>query len=247
MSGLFSPHLDSLDPESLPVTFGPHLSRNEAQARVAAGPSNQQVVDACKRAYHQHTDAVDQLTVGSVHTGQSPSAKPQLSAMRAYNWNSRVAAPGLATPLYESSTMEGARKSASADGSFLTFFIGLEESVDVFVGALAGVGVGLPFPWQGTGPLWMAYSGLRISFNIDVAVNLNAGIFLEPPSEVAGDYLGLELSAEPVEEGPSVGFGIHMSTDLATVRGFSIGVGLELGILPVNAAVVYGAIATNRS
>jgi hypothetical protein len=90
----------------------------------------------------------------------------------------------------------------------------------------------------------MAYGGLRISVNIDIAVNINTGVFLEAPSDVAGDYIGIEMSAEPIYEGPSLGLGIHLSTDLSEIRGFSLAVGVELGLLPFNVAVVYGTIAT---
>jgi hypothetical protein len=95
-------------------------------------------------------------------------------------------------------------------------------------------------------PFWLAYEGMRIALNIDISLNLNAGVFVEPPEKVAGDYLGLELTAVPLTEGPSASFGIHLSRDLSKVRGFSIGVGVELGVLPITASIVYGSIVTSR-
>lgn len=48
-------------------------------------------------------------------------------------------------------------------------------------------------------------------------------------------------------EGPWVSFGIHMSTDLSQIRGFSIGVGLELGQDGhVGHCVTLGTQAENR-
>ena len=130
------------------------------------------------------------------------------------------------------------------DGAFATFFMGIEANIDVFVGGFGGIGVGFGLPQFDT-PLWMAWGGLRISTNIDIAYYLDAGILLEPPAKVAGDFLGIEVTCEPVAEGPSVGFGIHMSRDLSEIRGFTISVGVELGLLPFNAAIEYGTIATS--
>jgi hypothetical protein len=247
-AGLFMPSLEALEPEALPISFPQHVPRERATALAASGPSNQEVLDACKQAYGQHTDAVDNVTLGSVDSAQSPALQPDVVAMHNYRWQSKVAAPRLAAPVFDSSTMANARTAAADDGAFATFFVGIEVNVDFIVGGAGGAGVGFPFPSKdGMVPLWMAWGGLRIALNIDIAVNITTGVFLEPPSEVAGDYIGLDISAEPVAEGPSVGFGIHLAPDLSKVRGFSISVGVELGVLPITAAVVYGEIATSAS
>jgi hypothetical protein len=241
--GLLTPLLDSLEPAALPVSFPSSVSRQEAGLMAAASPSNQQVVDACKAAYHAHVDAVDQTTLGGIHTAQSSGMQQQIAALNRYDWQSRVAAPTLASPVLDSQSMAAARSAVSKD-SFLTFFVGIEMNLDVIIGGVGGVGVGFGFPSRTPRPLWMAYGGLRIALNIDIAINLTTGIFIEPPSEVAGDYLGIEVSGEPVLEGPSIGFGIHLTRDLSKVRGFSVSVGVELGVLPITAAVVFGSIAT---
>jgi hypothetical protein len=241
-AGLFTPALEAIDPETVPLSFPAGVPRERAMALAAAAPSNQQVIDACKAAYGAHQPAVDGVTTGSVDTAQSKSSQSDLDALHTYDWSRQVAAPALATPIYQAATMAQARAAVDKDGAFATFFVGVDANIDFIVGGGGGVGVGLGIP---TGqPLWMAWGGLRIGLNIDIAVNLDCGIFLEPPSEVAGDYLGLEISAEPIAEGPSIGFGIHMSPDLSKVRGFSISVGVELGILPFNVVVVSGSIAT---
>lgn len=242
-AGLFTPFLDSLEPAALPVSFPSTLARQEAELMVAASPSNQQVVDACKVAYQAHMNAVDQTTLGSINTAQSSGMQQQIAALNRYDWQSRVAAPTLASPVLDSQTMAAARSAVSKD-SLLTFFVGIEMNLDVIIGGVGGVGVGFGFPSRTMSPLWMAYGGLRIALNIDIAINLTTGIFIEPPSEVAGDYLGIEVSGEPVAEGPSVGFGIHLTRDLSKIRGFSLSVGVELGILPITAAIVFGSIAT---
>lgn len=244
-TGLYTEHLDVLEPEILPISYPAGMRRPEAEALAAGAPANQQILDACKAAYARHTPAVDQLTLGSIGTAQAPDMRPEISALHSYDWRRQVAAPGLVAPLFSSPTMAQARQAAFEDGAFLTFFLGIEANVDFIIGGAGGVGVGLPFPSLRPSPLWMAYGGLRIALNIDAAINLDAGIFVEPPSEVAGDYLGIDISAEPVLEGPSVSMGIHLSRDLSRVRGFSIGVGLELGVLPFTAAIVFGNIATN--
>jgi hypothetical protein len=246
MAGLLTPALEALEPEALPVSFPPHIPRERAVTMARQGPSNLEVVDACRQAYSRHTDAVDNVTIGSVDTAQNPGLQPDIVAMHNYDWRSKVAAPRLAEPVLMSSTMNDARRAVAHDGAFATFFMGIEANVDFIVGGVGGVGVGFPFPpAAGAMPVWLAWGGLRIALNIDIAVNITTGVFLEPPDEVAGDYIGLDLSAEPVAEGPSIGFGIHLSPDLSKVRGFSIAVGVELGLLPITAAVVYGSLATS--
>jgi hypothetical protein len=247
-SGLFMPALEALDPETLPISMAHGVSRGAAEEMAKAAPSNQAVVDACISAYQQHIPAIDNTTVGSVNSATAPGLQPDIDALHAFDWNRQVPAPQLASPVYASETMDDARSAIADDGAFMTFFVGIEASADVIIGGCGGVGVGLGFPWTAnSSALWMAYGGLRIALNIDVAVNLNCGVFLEPPSEVAGDYLGIDVSAEPIEEGPSIGFGIHLSRDLSKIRGFSLAVGVELGVLPVTAAVVFGNIKTAQA
>jgi hypothetical protein len=244
MPGLYAEHLELLDPDKLPITFPSTISRDTALAAMKAAPSNAEVLAACKAAYQQHTNAVDSVTTGSISAAQAPELSGDIAAAHSYDWNSKVAAPSLTSPILTSTHMAGARGAVTADGDFATFFVGIEANIDVFVGGFGGIGVGVGFPSLDA-PLWMAWGGMRISTNIDIAVNLDAGIFVEPPSEVAGDFLGIEVTCEPVYEGPSVGFGIHLSPDLSTIRGFSISVGVELGILPVNAAIEFGHIVTS--
>lgn len=242
MTGLYTSFLDSMDPDALAVTYPTTMSRPQALAAARSAPSNAEVLAACKAAYHQHTSAVDDTTTGSIATARNPANAQDVAAAQVYDWTSKIAAPNLTQPLLQSSDMAQARSSVESDGDFATFFMGIEANLDVFVGGFGGVGVGFGFP-SGTG-LWMAWGGIRISMNIDIAINVTAGIFLEPPDKVAGDFLGIEVSCEPVAEGPSIGFGIHLSTDLNEVRGFTIAVGAELGLLPVNAAIEYGSIVT---
>ena len=243
LPGLYTAHLDALEPEALVITYPKTMSRGDALLAASKAPSNAEVLAACKAAYKGHTNAVDDTTTGSIATAQNPTNSQDLQAAQVYNWKSKVPAPALAEPLMMSSDMSTARKSVASDGDFATFFVGIEANLDVFVGGFGGVGVGFGLP-SGT-PMWMAWGGIRISMNIDIAINLTTGLFVEAPSHVAGEFIGIEMSCEPVLEGPSIGFGIHLSTDLKHVRGFSIAVGAELGLLPVNAAIEYGRIVTS--
>lgn len=244
MPGILMPYLEEIDPEIVPVTYPSTMSRSAALQASRSAPSNAQVLAACKQAYAEHTPAVDGVTTGSISTSQAPEMSSDIAAAQSYDWKSRVAAPGLTQPMLASPHMAAARAAVDKDGDFATIFAGITTNIDVLVGGFGGVGVGSGIPTFG-GPLWMAWGGLRISFNIDIAINLTTGIFLEPPAKVAGDFLGIEISCEPVLEGPSIGFGIHLSPDLKEIRGFSISVGVELGILPVNAAIEYGHIVTS--
>lgn len=243
MPGIYAPFLETIEPQALITTYPTTMTRSQALAAARSAPSNDEVLAACKDAYRQHVTAVDTTTLGSIATASDPDRAGEVAAARAYDWGSRIAAPGLTRPLLQSQGMAQARSSVEQDGDFATFALGIEANLDLFVGGFGGVGVGFGFPSGSV--MWMAWGGIRISMNIDIAINLTAAIFTEPPEEVAGDFLGIEVTCEPVAEGPSIGFGIHLSPDLSALRGFTVAVGAELGLLPVNAAIERGHIVTS--
>ena len=245
-NGLLTARLDAVDPDQMVIIRPEGTTLRQARALATSGPSNQQVLDACKAAYRQHTSSVDQTTVGSVKVSQDQGQRKNIQALHAYNWKSKVAPPGLAQPIYDSPHLVSARAAVQEDHAIATFFMGIQANIDVIIGAEGGVGVGFAIPSKPNDPpIWMAYGGYRIAFNIDVGININASLFLEPPKEVAGEFIGIEFSAEPVAEGPEVSFGIHMSPDLSKLRGFTIGVGVALSVIPVTVAIVRGKIVTS--
>ena len=244
--GLLTAQLNDVDPDRMVIIRPEGSDYHEAAALAASGPSNQEVLDACKAAYRQHTNAVDQTTFGSVKVSQDSGQRQNIQALHAYNWDSKVAPPGMAQPIFASAAMAAARAAVERDKALATFFLGIQANIDLFIGAEGGVGVGFAIPSKPNDPpIWMAYGGYRLAFNIDVGININASLFLEPPKEVAGDFLGIEFSGRPVAEGPEVSFGIHMTPDLKKLRGFTLGVGVGLSVLPVTVAIVRGKIVTS--
>jgi hypothetical protein len=111
-SGLFSAALEAINAEMTPVSFPADLPRKHAIDLVATGPGNQEIVDACRTAYHQHSNAVDQLTIGSVTSAQAKENQEHIEALHHYDWRSRVPATGLARPIMESAPMAAAGDAA---------------------------------------------------------------------------------------------------------------------------------------
>lgn len=240
--GIYIPLLDQLKPANLVHARRPGTSLRNAVAMADSAPTNQQVLDACRAAYDQFQDSVDQATLGSIGTTQNATGSTLVSAMNAGDWSRNPPRQALASPIYSASTMAQARAAATQQ-RFGVFFIGVSVNADIIIGAEGGIGIGFPL----TGPpaaVGLAYGGWRLSTNIDIAFNLNCGIFLEPTDEIAGDFLGLEVAAEPVVEGPEVSFGIHMKPDLSKVVGFTLGVGVALSLIPVSGAIVQGTLKT---
>jgi hypothetical protein len=246
-SRLYDSVIEKLKPENLVRVRPSGITRDAALKLAVSTPTNQQVLEACRAAYQQHSHSVDETTTGSVNASRASDLKGGIAAMHNYNWNKSVAAPQLASPIYNSSTLAASR-AAVVQEAFGIFFVGIQANIDVFVGGEGGIGVGFPLS---TGPaqnaIGFAYGGWRLSTNIDIGVNINTGMFLEPPSEVAGDFIGIEVSAEPVAEGPEVSFGIHMKPDLSKIAGFSFGIGVALSLIPVSGALVFGKISTTAA
>lgn len=240
--GLYAPVLDKLTPDRLVLARRPGTTLQAAMAMAASAPTNQQVLDACRGAYSQFQDAVDQATLGSVYTTQDQTGSSLVKTMNADNWSKNPPRQALASPIYQASTMAEARAAANQQ-QFGLFFVGVSVDVDFIIGAEGGIGIGFPL----TGPpasVGLAYGGWKLSTNIDIAFNLNCGIFIEPTEEIAGDFIGIEVAAEPVEEGPEVSFGIHMKPDLSKVVGFTLGVGVALSLIPISGAIVHGTLKT---
>jgi hypothetical protein len=223
------------------------LDIDEAVALFEQAPTNEEVLEACRAAYRQHSTAVDEATWGSVRAAQASDLKDNIAAMRGCDWNKGAERVALVTPVYDHPTLAAARQAVTAD-AFATFFVGIQANVDVFLGAEGEVGVGFPVTTNAAqGPLGFALGGWRLATTIDIGGNINTGMFLEPPAKVAGDFIGIELAAEPIEEGPELSFGIHMTTDLSKVVGFSLGVGVALSLIPVSGALVFGTIITSAT
>src|SRR4029079_17501472 len=146
MPGLYAEHLELLDPARLPIPLPSTISRDTALAAMKAAPSNAEVLAACKAAYQQHTNAVDSVTTGSISAAQAPELSGDIAAAHSYDWNSKVAAPSLTSPILTSTHMAGARGAVTADGDFATFFVGIEANIAVFVGGVGGIGAGGGFP-----------------------------------------------------------------------------------------------------
>jgi len=244
--GLLTSRIDSIDPREMVIIRPSDASPSEARLLATAGPTNQDVLDACKAAYRRDYVGVDATTESTVKASKDPGLRQDVQALHAYNWDSKIAPVGLVNPVYGSSALASARAVVERDKAFATFFMGVQVHADIIIGAEGGVGVGFAIPSAPKAPpIWIAYGGYRITANIDIGINLNGSLFVEPPQKVAGDYLGIEFEVEPFGEGLAIAFGIHLSTDLKRVVAYSLGVGVTLSLLPVTVAIVRGKIVTS--
>lgn len=225
---LFGPKLDLLHPGTLLRTEArPHLvARNLADTQAEPPPSNADILDAVKKIYHEHFEIVDANTHCGGQYVRSSDGHPRVTTLNAYHWKSMQAAPiaPTAEQVFTAPLMKPAVDGAKATSDVLTLVIGVSESAQFIVGEEGGVGVCFALASQPDVRV-AAYLAGKLGLDIDVAFNLQLGLWNSAPSGLAGDFYGLEVNADI---GVGVSLGIFLTRKL-TFYGFSIGVGVGVG------------------
>ncbi len=101
---------------------------------------------------------------------------------------------------------------------------GASEFAQFIIGEEGGVGVCFALARQPDVRV-AAYLAGKLGLDIDVAFNLQLGLWNSTPSGLAGDFYGIEVNADV---GIGVSLGIFLRRDLS-FYGFSIGVGVGVG------------------
>lgn len=224
---LFADQLDGLHADSMLRTEArPNLHARRLGQLAAAPPSNQQILDAAKAAYHANSEAVDASTLSGMSYALSPPGQPNVGALNAYNWKSQQAAPitPTAQQVYAAEGMQAAVDAAKSNSSIYSMTIGISESAQVILGEEGGIGIAIELDKSGD-TKGMGYVAGKLGLDIDVAINLQVGLWNCKPEALAGAFYGLEVNLD-LEVGVSLG--IYMTPTLGTF-GFSIGVGAGVG------------------
>ena len=115
-------------------------------------------------------------------------------------------------------------EAATVSADIWTLVIGVSEFAQFIIGEEGGVGVCFALARQPDVRV-AAYLAGKLGLDIDVAFNLQLGLWNSTPSGLAGDFYGIEVNADV---GIGVSLGIFLRRDLS-FYGFSIGVGVGVG------------------
>jgi len=226
---LYGATLDLLHPGNMLRTEARPLlvARQLADAQTKPPPSNEEILVAAKAMYHAHSDTVDATARSGVQYAKSSEGHPRVAALNAYNWKSQQVAPisSTAEQVYAAPMMKPGVEAAAANPDIWTMVLGISESAQFLIGEEGGIGVAYALrahPYD----KGAAYLAGKVGFDVDLAFNLQVGLWNATPEGLAGTFWGLEVNAGV--DGIGASLGIFMTPDIK-FYGFAIGVGVGVG------------------
>ncbi len=228
-TGLYEAALDSIDPEKVLRTEAqPNLlRRRNSTEELSSVPTNKEILDAAKRHYSANSDTVDLSTLNGQSYVLTSNGHVRVADLNAYDWDSRQPDPIAPTcrAVGASPVMSPAVSAIEANGQVATLVIGISESAQIIAGEEGGIGVAISS--GGTQSVaGVVYVAGKIGFDIDVAVNLQVGLWASDIHGLGGDFVGLEVNLD-LDVGVSLGVFMHPK-DLS-FYGFAIGLGVGVG------------------
>lgn len=201
-------------------------------------PTNQQIIDAAKKAYGQFQQAVDTATTALVKIVSSGSLQSELNALDDVNWQSPGITGSVTEPFYSSQDVQTAISAAANFPQLSSFFVG------VFSKALPGGGagtIGFDRDLRGSNP---ATSGAALKLDLYKNIvkvtpgqNLQFGNWIPQAGSLHDNVTGFYTSV-PVQS-VDVNLKILLTTTLEPY-GFVVSTGAKV-VLPVKAGVFAGA------
>lgn len=224
--------------EALTVDDLHHTETLRASAGTGA-PSNQAILDAMKAFYGAHTAVVDGT---ATNTQAVATTQPGFVAtMNGFPWQGQTlgddeqattsqaifgAQPGVG------GIFDPALDDVKADHLFSTIGVGISADVQVFVGGAGGLGC----MWdivQREGPRGYGYVTGELGLRVTAAVNVQALVTNQLPSQTDVDVYGLKVS---IDYGLSLSFQTFWYGQDLHLLGFAIGAGVGFG----GGATVFG-------
>jgi hypothetical protein len=225
---LFGAKLDSLNPANMLRTEArPHLiARRLADAAAPPPPTNADILDAAKTLYAAHSDTVDLTTNSGIKYLGSSEGQPKVAALNSYNWKSQQAAPitPVAQQIFASPLMKPAVDAATSNNDIWSYVVGICESGQLLIGEEGGVGIAFALA-RDPAVKGQAYIAGKIGLDAELAFNVQFGLWHDAPSALAGDFFGVEVSADI---GVACSLGIFATRELR-FAGFSVGIGVGIG------------------
>lgn len=215
-------------------------ARSETMAAaLAAPPSNQQIVDAAKKAYTLCQSAADASALALVNLVNTGSQRAAIAKLDGVNWASPGIDPKLADPIFASQDVQGAAAAAREIHDLHSL------SVGVFTNNLPGGGVGMVgFARDLAGA---TTQGVKLTLDLfknvasaDTGSNLQLGVWQGAAGSLHDKIVGLYIATSLRDL--DINLKIILSTTLEPY-GFVVSAGASVN-LPVSTAVFAGSTAT---
>lgn len=225
----------------LGAELGAETAGGRSEAVTALGyaspPSNQQILDASKKAYSQYQPAVDALTLALVNLINTGSQLAAITTLDGINWTSPGIGAKVVEPIFACPDVKGAMGAARSYPDLNSL------SVGVFSKDLPGSGAGMvgfdrDLAGSTTGGLKLTLDIYKQIVSTDPGANLQLGMWLGAAGTLHDKVIGFYVNTEV--HGVSVNLKMLLSTALAPY-GFVVSTGATV---PVSTGVFAGATAT---
>jgi hypothetical protein len=213
--------------------------RSEAVTALGYGspPSNQQILDASKRAYSQYQPAVDALTLALVNLINTGSQLSAITTLDGINWTSPSIKAQVAEPIFACPDVKGAAHAARSHPDLNSLSVGV-FSKDLPGGGVGMVGFDRDLAGSTTSGLKLTLDIFRQIVSTDPGSNLQLGVWLGAAGTLHDKVIGFYANVDV--QGVSVNLKMLLSTVLAPC-GFVVSTGATV---PVSTGVFAGATAT---
>lgn len=204
----------------------------------AAAPSNQQIINAAKKAYAQYQPAVDAMTLALVNIVNTGSQLQAITALDSLNWLSPGITASVVDPIYASHDAQSAIAAARLEPTLKSF------SVGVFSNALPGGNIGTigfdrDLGGSATCGTMLTLDLFKNTVSTNLGSNLQFGIWINPADELHDAVIGLYVATNV--NGLAINLKMLLAPDLAPY-GFVVSSGATVN-LPFSTAVFAGATA----
>lgn len=223
------------------TVLGAETAGGRSEAVTALGyaspPSNQQILDASKKAYSQYQPAVDALTLALVNLINTGSQLAAITTLDGINWTSPGIGAKVVEPIFACPDVKGAMGAARSYPDLNSL------SVGVFSKDLPGSGAGMvgfdrDLAGSTTGGLKLTLDIYKQIVSTDPGANLQLGMWLGAAGTLHDKVIGFYVNTQV--HGVSVNLKMLLSTALAPY-GFVVSTGATV---PVSTGVFAGATAT---
>lgn len=203
----------------------------------ASPPSNEQILNASKKAYSQYQPAVDALTLALVNLINTGSQLAAITALDGINWTSPGIGANVVEPIFACPDVKGAIGAARSHPDLNSLSVGV-FSKDLPGGGAGVVGFDRDLAGSTTGGLKLTLDIFKQIVSTDPGANLQLGMWLGAAGTLHDKVLGFYINTEV--HGVSANLKMLLSTALAPY-GFVVSTGATV---PVSTGVFAGATAT---
>ena len=207
--------------------------------RLASVPSNQEIINAAKKAYSQYQPAVDAMTLALVNIINTGSQRAAITKLDSLNWRSSGITASVVEPIYESRDVQSAIAVARTESALTSFSVGVFSN-SLPDGEVGTIGFDRDLAGVATIGMTLTLDLYKNIVTTEPGSNLQLGIWTSANGALQDAVLGLYVATSV--QGLAINLKMLLTTDLAPY-GFVVSSGATVN-LPVNTAVFAGATAT---